>query len=164
MPCCARKALKDGGSFSSIGYNMLKLIGNKRLWTLSFPIFMGRKRMDDDDVPLVKFAGSTNNHEGTSPPAVTGLAPFLSLTPSHHKARMRRLTMTVLISINLLNYMDRYTVSGCRASTTFIHVTGVLPLIQNKSDSGLGENLSDAQGGLLMTVFIVRSLFVVLPC
>jgi hypothetical protein len=32
----------------------------------------------------------------------------------------------------------------------------VLPLIQDKSESGLGENLSDAQGGLLMTMFIVR--------
>jgi hypothetical protein len=73
-------------------------------------------------------------------------------------ARMRKVTMTILILINLLNYLDRYTIAGKLDIIPCVGIicAGVLPLIQDKSDSGLGENLSDAQGGLLMTVFIIR--------
>ena len=30
-----------------------------------------------------------------------------------------------------------------------------MPLLQDKSDSGFSSDLSDAQGGLLMTAFVV---------
>ena len=46
--------------------------------------------------------------------------------------------------INLLNYIDRYTIAG------------IAPLIQNKTTSGFGEDISDGQSGLLMTAFIIR--------
>lgn len=59
------------------------------------------------------------------------------------KQKRSTLTLVILIGINLLNYIDRYTISG------------ILPLLQDKKDSGFSDDLSDAEAGLLMTAFIV---------
>lgn len=74
-------------------------------------------------------------------------------TAAHHASheavpqplfRRRWLTVSLLVGINLLNYLDRYTISG------------ILPDLKDKGTSGLDHNVSDSQGGLLMTVFVAR--------
>jgi len=55
----------------------------------------------------------------------------------------KRFTLAVLLTINLANYADRYT------------VTGVLPLLQDKDDSGFPSDVSDTLAGFLQMVFIL---------
>ncbi|EGD75631.1 hypothetical protein PTSG_06695 [Salpingoeca rosetta] len=56
--------------------------------------------------------------------------------------RRKWLTVALLVGINLLNYLDRFTISG------------ILPNLKDASESHLDHDVSDSQGGLLMTVFI----------
>eukprot|EP00051_Salpingoeca_urceolata_P028363 m.486462 g.486462 ORF g.486462 m.486462 type:complete len:488 (+) comp24415_c0_seq1:34-1497(+) len=81
--------------------------------------------------------------EGKMADASDGLDDGLPLL-THGKPPQRRagLIMGILVAINLLNYIDRWTISG------------VLPLLQDEKKNGFHHNLSDSQGGLLMTVFI----------
>ena len=91
-------------------------------------------------------------------------------------------TVGVLFFINLLNYMDRYTVAGkfrllyhlarsqllthkwqtLTATNTHTHlfhytlyITGVLPEIQNITRNGFHQKIDDKEGGLLQTSFIL---------
>ena len=55
----------------------------------------------------------------------------------------RTFTLFVFFCVNLLNYMDRYSVAGA------------LPLLLDHKTSGFKEDMTKTQGGLLTTAFIV---------
>eukprot|EP00911_Craspedida_sp_UC1_P002407 UC1_evm2s1797 len=65
-----------------------------------------------------------------------------NVLPEVMPPRRRGLTLGILVCINLLNYLDRYTVSG------------FLPELKNPDTSQFPDPLSDTDGGLLMTGFI----------
>ena len=62
---------------------------------------------------------------------------------SRHHHKKRRLSLILLVCINLLNYADRFTLSG------------VLPVLGDHTKSGLDHDLDDTEQGLLQTVFVV---------
>jgi hypothetical protein len=66
------------------------------------------RHVDDDDEPLLDLHRSSADHSGAHSLAVKNTPASESpVTPAQ-----RRLTMSILLAINLLNYLDRYTVAG----------------------------------------------------
>lgn len=60
--------------------------------------------------------------------------------------------VAILFSINLLNYMDRYTIAGMQRKQCF---TKTLYLLGVLTDLQTHFSMNDAQAGLLQTVFII---------
>lgn len=71
-------------------------------------------------------------------------------------------SLLVLIFVNLLNYMDRYTIAG----SVFPHslrvtvycscsVAGILTQLEDKNSNNFSVQLTDTEGGLLQTSFII---------
>ncbi|XP_019848762.1 PREDICTED: protein spinster homolog 1-like [Amphimedon queenslandica] len=52
-------------------------------------------------------------------------------------------TVCVMFFVNLLNYMDRYTIAG------------IMTELQNVTRNGFNETIDDTEGGLLQTTFII---------
>ncbi|EDQ86657.1 uncharacterized protein MONBRDRAFT_33732 [Monosiga brevicollis MX1] len=99
------------------------------------------RRADEDDEDVLRVRGNEDEV------ALLG-GHDLDNPGSKPSSRQRTLTLLLLVGINLLNYLDRYTVSG------------VLPELKDKTKSGFSSDLSDSQSGLLMTVFVVSYMLV----
>eukprot|EP00730_Choanoeca_flexa_P019077 TRINITY_DN9304_c0_g1_i1.p2 TRINITY_DN9304_c0_g1~~TRINITY_DN9304_c0_g1_i1.p2 ORF type:complete len:182 (+),score=12.15 TRINITY_DN9304_c0_g1_i1:277-822(+) len=98
---------------------------------------MSAFQVDDDYLDVPETASLMGAEDRENEPA-----------PLHKDGKRRTLVLCLLIGINLLNYLDRYTVSG------------VLPELKDHTKSGFNKDLSDSQGGLLMTAFVVSYMIV----
>ena len=68
-------------------------------------------------------------------------------------------SMTILFIINLLNYIDRYTIVGEHYLELYVNIVrtllGVLPELKNGTQNGFHEYLSDTRVAFLQTGFII---------
>ena len=83
---------------------------------------------------------------------------------AYYTGRNRTWTVVIICLMEVIFLFDQtgiHSMFMCRYASTSSSLTfpaGVLPLIQAKAYSGLGENLSDTQGGLLTTAYIIASV------
>ena len=73
---------------------------------------------------------------------------------------MKYAAVAILTCINLLNYIDRVTLAGKRGGTNvqynyFGLSLGILTQLENSDQNGFGRPVTDTEGGLLQTAFIV---------
>lgn len=80
----------------------------------------------------------------------------------HKKFCIKYATVAILTFINLLNYIDRVTLAGkCRIpipkmwGLIYGLYLGILTQLQNSAQNGFGTPVTDTEGGLLQTAFIV---------
>eukprot|EP00055_Hartaetosiga_balthica_P010638 m.46073 g.46073 ORF g.46073 m.46073 type:complete len:504 (+) comp7249_c0_seq1:90-1601(+) len=100
--------------------------------------------LNDDQDSSILDGGEDRHLLVHDDPSVTheDMSPLIASAPKK-KATGKVIILLILVGINLLNYLDRYTISG------------ILPDLKDVSTSGLDHDLSDSEGGLLMTVFVV---------
>ncbi|XP_036072046.1 protein spinster homolog 1 isoform X1 [Oryzias melastigma] len=109
-------------------------------WPRPFAAVMSLTEQTSDSAPLFSSDSEADGPDERSRPATEPEAPASGVS-----AMRARLTVFILCYINLLNYMDRFTVAG------------VLPEIENFF------GIDDGKSGLLQTVFICSYMFLA-PC
>ena len=77
----------------------------------------------------------------------------------HKKCCIKYAAVAILTFINLLNYIDRVTLAGKRRPKVGFLIygicLGILTQLQKSDQNGFGRPVTDFEGGLLQTAFII---------
>lgn len=129
---------------------------------------MPRQHNLEDEQPLLMSSASPSPTFGAAAAAAAAGDSSEAEAPLYKRKPHRFLILLFLI--NLLNYLDRYTISGAVAQTNRVRTWPRRPSlpphlpIQLPSPVGIltplenAFHISDSEGGLLMTVFVVSYL------